>query len=870
MVDFKKIEKKWQDKWEKKKVFEPEITKKEPFYIQVAYPYPSGAMHIGHARTYTITDVVAKYNMLKGKNVLMPMGWHVSGTPVIATVEALKRKDKKTINKFVENFRIPKKDLKKLENAKGFVKYMIDKAEYGYKKGFGILGLGIDWRRELTTIDKQYNKFIEWQYRKLNEKGYLIKGDYPIRYCVFDKNAVGDHDLLEGEGVGIQEMVFLKFKCDNYYLVAATLRPETVYGQTNLWINPDIEYVKIKVGNEIWIVSKECSKKLMYQKEIKVVGKILGKNLIGKYCKAPGIEKEVIVLPASFCDPDFGSGIVTSVPSDAPYDYIALKGLDKEKCIKYGLNYNEIKKIELIPIIKSDGFGKFPAKEICEKMNIVSLSDDRLEEATNKVYKAGFHTGVMLKSKYKGIKIEKAKEKVKKDLTEKGKADIFYELEGKVVCRCGNECVVSILKDQWFLKYGDEKWKEESKKVLDKMDVVPDSFRKQYENVFDWLDNKPCTREKGLGTKFPFDESKIVEPLGDSTIYMAYFTIAHTIKDIKEDKLSDEVFDYIFLDKGNLTEIVKKSKVSKKKLKEMRKSFEYWYPLAYNTSALELIPNHMSFSIFQHTAIFPSNKRQKGTLNLGMLILEGEKMSSSKGNVVLINDICEELGVDVVRFFLMNFVEPWEELDWRTEEVGKGSKNVVSLIEKMFDFDDSKNEWLENAFNLRMKKYFEFMDKSELRKALQEISFGLLQDLKWGERKNKCKVSKYIVENWCKLIAPFMPHVAEELNSKLSKKSVFESEFLKNVKVDEKVLEKEEKIRKLLDDVNNIKKIVGVFKKVYLYVILNELKDYKDLKEFLGKEFGDVEIYALNDKDKYDPQNKAKKSKKGKPAIYLE
>lgn len=866
MVNFKKIEKKWQDKWEKKKVFEPEMNKKEPFYIQVAYPYPSGAMHIGHARTYTVGDVVAKYNMLKGKNVLMPMGWHVSGTPVIATVEALKRKDKKTIKKFTDNFRIPKKDLKKLESAKGFVKYMIDRAEYGYKKGFGILGLGIDWRRELTTIDKQYNKFIEWQYRKLNDKGYLIKGDYPIRYCVFDENAVGDHDLLEGEGVGIQEMVFLKFKLGDDYLIAATLRPETVYGQTNLWVNPDAEYVRIRVENENWIVSKESSKKLMRQKDVKVVSKILGKDLIGKHCVAPGVEKEMIILPAEFCDPNFGSGIVTSVPSDAPYDYIALKELDKEKCAKYGLNYNEIKKIKLIPIIKSKGFGDFPAKEICKEMNIENLNDSKLEEATNKVYKAGFHTGVMLKGKYKGMEIEKAKEKVKKDLIKEGKADIFYELEGKVVCRCGNECVVSILKDQWFLKYGDEKWKKESKKMLSKMDIVPDSFRKQYENVFDWLENKPCTREKGLGTKFPFDESKIVEPLGDSTIYMAYFTIAHIIKDIKEDQLTDEVFDYIFLGKKNV-----KCKISKKKLDEMRKNFEYWYPLAYNISALELIPNHMSFSIFQHTGIFPSNKRQKGTLNLGMLILDREKMSSSKGNVVLINDICEELGVDVVRFFLMNFVEPWEELDWRTEEVGKGLRSINNLIEKMFDFGDRKNGWLENAFNMRMEKYFDFMDRSELRKALQEISFGLLQDLKWFERKSEGKVSKNIVENWCKLIAPFMPFVAEELWEKIgNKKSIFESEFLKKVKVDEKVLEKEDKIRNLLDDVNNIKKIVGVFKKVYLYVIPNELRDYEVLKEFLEKEFGDVEIYALNDKEKYDPQNKAKKSKKGKPAIYLE
>ncbi|MBW1936436.1 MAG: class I tRNA ligase family protein, partial [Deltaproteobacteria bacterium] len=179
-MDFKSMEEKWQKYWAEQKVFEPEIDKnKQAFYIQAAYPYPSGAMHIGHARTYTVSDIIAKYNMLKGKNVLMPMGWHVSGTPVIAAVEALQRGDEKTVKMFTERFHIPKEDLKYLTaSPESFVEYMINKAKYGYKAGFKKLGLGIDWRRELKTIDEQYQRFIEWQYKKLYAKGYIRKGHY--------------------------------------------------------------------------------------------------------------------------------------------------------------------------------------------------------------------------------------------------------------------------------------------------------------------------------------------------------------------------------------------------------------------------------------------------------------------------------------------------------------------------------------------------------------------------------------------------------------------------------------------------------------------------------------------------------------------
>ena len=854
-INHKKITQKWHRKWKEEKLFEPERGgKKKGFYIQVAYPYPSGAMHIGHARTYTVTDIVAKYHMLLGYNVLMPMGWHVSGTPVISTVELLQKKDPETLRKMTEAFRIPEGDLKKMETPEGFVDYFVNKAEYGYKKGFDKLGYGIDWRRELTTVDKQYNKFIEWQYRKLYDKGYIGKGKYPIRYCPHDKNAVGDHDLVEGEGVGIQEFTLLKFKYKDMFIVAATLRPETVFGQTNLWVDADVEYAIAEVEStgkiEKWIMSKEAAEKLRHQrKEVKVVGKIAGKTLIGEYAAAPGINRKVMILPSYFCDASMGSGIVTSVPGDSPDDWVALRDLQqsREECEKHGLDFAEVAKIKAVPIIKTKRYGDLAALKVCEEMGIKNQRErDKLEKAKKIVYKEGFHLGVMNKNcgKYAGMKVEKAKDLVKQGMIKNNEADIFYELEGKVVCRCGTPIVVNVLDDQWFVKYGNEKWKNESKKTLKKMKILPEVFRTQYENVFDWLEDKPCTRAKGLGTKFPWDTKQIIEPLGDSTIYMAYFTISHIIKEIDAKKLTDDAFDFVFLGKGSAKTIAKKTGIAEGVLGEMRKEFDYWYPLYYNTSATELIPNHMSFSIFHHTAIFPPAKRQLGTLNLGMLVIEGGKMASSKGNVVLVNDMCDEMGTDMLRFSLMNLMEPWMEANWQKRDIESGLKAMNYFLEKLFS--SAKNagnappvakvklnnaeKWILNRFRMRKNNFLSAMETFQLRSALQEISFMFINDLKWFDRRcngtsGKSTASnalyKHMIQEWTKLMAPVMPHICEELWREAlgNKNSVFTEKLPKKEKVDVGIEAEERVVKVVVEDVLKIRELAKIKqpKRVVLY-----------------------------------------------------
>jgi len=871
-LNFSAIEKKWQEQWKKEKIFEPEINpKKKHFYIQVAYPYPSGAMHIGHARTYSVTDAIAKYHLMKGYNVLMPMGWHVSGTPVIAEVEALKRNDEKTIKKFIENFRIPKEDIKFLKEPESYVDYMVNKAEFGYKKGFQILGLGIDWRRELKTIDKQYNKFIQWQYRKLKEKGYLIKGKYPVRFCPNDNNPVGDHDLREGEGLKIIEFVLLKFPLEGNnkrMLIAATLRPETIFGQTNLWVNPETNYVIASIENEEWILSENSFNQLKNQMHnLKEIARIKGEKLIGKNVIAPGINRLIPVLPAFFIEENIGSGIVTSVPSDAPIDFIALKELQENKsiCKQFNLNQEKLKEIKVIPIIETPAFGDNCSEKIINELKIKSQKEkEKLEQAKEIAYKEGFFKGRMNENcdEFAGMQVKEAKEKIKEKLLKEKKALILYQLEGKAVCRCGTEIIVKVLEDQWFVCYSNQQWKNESKKTLSKMKIIPEIYRKQYENAFEWLEDKPCTRSKGLGTRFPFDETKILEPLADSTIYMAYFTISHLIKKIEPEKLNDELFDFIFLGKGKANEIAKKTGIEKELIERMQQEFNYWYPLAFNSSAIELIPNHMSFSIFQHTAIFPEEKRQQGTLNLGMLILEGKKMSSSKGNVILINDICEKIGADNVRLFLMNSVEPWEEMNWQQKEVEKGINTMNSFLKAFYieamksakakKLDEKKlkgiNAWLYNKFNEHLNNYIDFMESFELRKAIQEITFKFFNDLKWYEHRIKqeekpVELINYVISNWTKCIAPFMPHIAEEFwrSALLNKESIFLAGLPEKKKLNKTIEAEENIVRNTLNDAIEVIKLSKIEKpKKIILIVAAEWK--KKAIELLAKKLNKIDL----------------------------
>ncbi|HDD72527.1 MAG TPA: leucine--tRNA ligase, partial [Candidatus Aenigmarchaeota archaeon] len=692
-MDFREIERKWQEKWREARLFEADVRpEKKKFYLTVAYPYPSGGMHIGHLRTYTVPDVIARFKRMQGFNVLFPMAWHVTGTPIIGALKRLKAREKKQMFVLKEVYRISEKELSEINEPMDYARYFIEKH---YKRGMNDIGFSIDWRREFTTNDPHYNRFIEWQYSVLKSRKFVKKGLHPVKWCLLDKNPVTTHDLLEGEGAEIHEFVLIKFSLDGKILPAATLRPETVFGVTNIWVNPESNLVEARVDDEEWIVSEECAEKLSHQnRNVKIIRKFRGSELIGKEARNPVLKNKVLILPASFVDPDNATGIVMSVPSHAPFDYIALRDLrENEKELKKW-DLRGIEKIEPITLIDTEGLPANPGVTLVEEAGIKNQREkEKIEALTKEVYKKEFHKGVLNKNcgKYAGKRVSQAKEILVRDFKKQGIFDEMLEFSERVVCRCGGKVIVA-KKDSWFLDYGNEEWKKRALSLLKRMKIIPEYMRSEYESTIEWLEDWPCIRNFGLGTRLPWDERFIIDPLSDSTIYMSYYTISHLIKKHNPERLIPELFDYIYLGKGRIDSVSERSGIPKDEIREMRKSFEYWYPLDWRCSAHELVQNHLTFFIFHHTAIFPEDMWPRGIASWGVGLLEGGKMSSSKGNVILAHDAIKKYGADVTRFFLMTSSEPWQDFDWKAKEVENYRKRIINFYNRVISMSKESKE----------------------------------------------------------------------------------------------------------------------------------------------------------------------------------
>ena len=180
-------------RWEQ--AFEADPAEKEKYYLTVAYPYPSGAMHVGHGRTYIVPDVLARYQRMKGKQVLFPMAFHVTGTPVIGISKRIANGDTATIGLYRDLYRVPQDILDRFIDPMEIVRYFSEE----YRRAMQKCGLSIDWRRRFITVDPQYSKFIEWQYKRLHEAGHVVRGAHPGNYCLLCEYPVGDHDLLVGD-----------------------------------------------------------------------------------------------------------------------------------------------------------------------------------------------------------------------------------------------------------------------------------------------------------------------------------------------------------------------------------------------------------------------------------------------------------------------------------------------------------------------------------------------------------------------------------------------------------------------------------------------------------------------------------------------
>ncbi|KIW58966.1 leucine-tRNA ligase [Exophiala xenobiotica] len=888
------IEKKYQQEWQKNKVFESdapstseipfssvpaaEIREKHPKYFGTfAYPYMNGSLHAGHSFTVSKVEFTAGFARLTGKRVLFPLGFHCTGMPIKACADKLVE-DVRRFGKTFENYHeeeehetpesngVPvaptqginvKDDITKFKSKKGKQAAKTVKANYQFQTmlAMGIpkeeihkfadanywleyfpplceqdlidFGARIDWRRKFVTTDANpyYDAFVRWQMNRLHEMNKILYGKRYTIYSPKDGQPCMDHDRTKGEGVGPTEYTALKLKVKEWspeaakeveskipkdasvYFVPATLRPETMYGQTCCFVGPKIKYGIFKVSEkEYYVVTKRAAWNMAFQgtffdeahfprdqSELQPVVELPGSAFVGTLVKAPlSVHTEgVRILPMETVSATKGTGVVTSVPSDSPDDFATVRDLAK-KADFYGIK-KEWAELEIIPIIDTPAYGNLAAKYLVDAKKIQSPKDATLlAEAKDMAYKEGFYNGTMLVGEFKGEKVSEAKDKVRNSLIKSGDAFPFADPSAEVISRSADECVVAYV-PQWFLNYGenDKEWQQT---VLEYVKNGLETYTHETQNQFvanlEWLNQWACARTYGLGSKLPWDPKFLVESLSDSTIYMSYYTIAHFLHgdkfgktpgllNIKDEQMTDDVWDYIFTRTNDVQNVSKSSKISVDDLQTLRRSFEYWYPLDMRSSGKDLIPNHLTFFLYIHLAIFPREYWPRSVRSNGHLLLNGDKMSKSTGNFLTLSQAVKKFGADATRIALADAGDGMEDANFEEKGANAAIMRMYTLKEWIEDvlkdpslrqtqgeviwdklFEDEMNLLVHEAYQHYSDTNYKLALKSALYDFQSARDFYREACLSSGTPMSRPLVQRY-VELQSLLIATIAPHWAE-------------------------------------------------------------------------------------------------------------
>ncbi|TIC23753.1 leucyl-tRNA synthetase [Wallemia mellicola] len=757
-----------------------ELHKKYPKYLSTfPYPYMNGSLHLGHAFSISKVEFATGWERMKGKKALFPLGYHCTGMPIKAAADKLvremelfgkdlsgyeqqseekpaetstpaanqaeERKDKAQKGKIaakntglqyqfqiMESIGVPRSEIHKFAEPEYWLEYFPPIAQADCTA----LGTRIDWRRSFITTDinPYYDAFVRWQMNKLKFLNKVKFGKRHTIYSIKDGQPCMDHDRSSGEGVGPQEYTGIKMQVLDWsdkispevkstlankkvFFVAATLRPETMYGQTNCYVGPKIEYGVFAVNDdEVFVCTERAIRNMAYQGvtayegEVRRLATIKGSDIVGTSLKAPLAILECIrILPMDSVLPTKGTGVVTSVPSDSPDDYANYMELRK-KAEFYGIDPAWVSH-DIIPVLKTPSFGDLTAKTLCEKFKVQSPKDAKnLAEAKELAYKEGFYSGVMVIGEYAGQPVQEVKNKVRDAMIKSNEAIAYSEPEGMVMSRSGDECIVALC-DQWYLDYSEEAWKAQAFELLKRMNTYFPETRQGFEYSLGWLNQWACARSFGLGSKLPWDKQYLVESLTDSTIYMAYYTIAHLLQGdvkgtkpgqmgIKPEELTDEVFEYIF-GGGPLPE----TSIKEEDLKRIQKEFSYFYPMDLRSSGKDLINNHLSFSIYNHSCLFPEDQWPRSMRANGHLMLNGQKMSKSTGNTLTLRDAVEKFGADATRLTLADAGDGIEDANFE-------EKTANAAILRLHTLTEWCKEVVENKGSFRTGPADTFHDKA--------------------------------------------------------------------------------------------------------------------------------------------------------------
>ena len=812
--DFMEIERKWQKKWEEKKIFQAKESKKKKFYVLDMFPYPSGeGLHMGHAFVFSLGDIFARFKRLQSFNVLYPIGYDSLGLPAENAAIGAGIHPEDYTKKSISNFMRQQK----------------------------AMGWSYDWSRMFKTSDPDYYKWDQWIFLKMFEKGLAYRKKASVNWCPKCQTVLANEQVVSGkcwrhEDTNVEirhlEQWFFKitkyadelldglekidwpqraktiqrnwigkspgaeiiFEVDGKPWKIFTTRPDTIFGVTFMVISAQhprlMELVTEKQKKEIGGFLKKI--KSVSEKELKETEK--EGVFIGNYAVNPITKEKVPIYAGNFVVADYGSGMVMAVPAHDQRDFEFAK--------KYNLPIKQVVSGDSIRDRAFEGFGT-----LINSGNFNGLASN---EAIEHIVKA-------------------------LELKKLGRKTIQYKIRDWLISRqrYWGTPIPIIYCD----KCGMVPVPEKDLPVRLPLDV---KFGKgnPLETNKDFV-NAHCPRCGSKGRR----ETDTMDTFVNSSWYYLRYT---------DSKNNKKIFD--------------------------KKKANYWAPINQYIGGPEHITGHLMYIRF-----YTKFLRDLGLLNFDEPALryftqgivhasDGEKMSKSKGNIIEPLDTITKYGADTLRLALVSFASPDKNKNW-DEKIVLGSHKFLNNIYNYFsDFKPGKkDERVESKVNSFVKNITAEIE--DFHHNLAIIKIRQLFDFFQEKRPDRNSA-----ETFLKLLHPFSPHITEELWNKLGNKNFLSLEkwpVADESKINEQ-FEKEEKIiENVIGDVNNVVNIVKNkgknVTKLCLYVLPNEVGIYTNNLDLIEKRTNlDAKVYSVADKGKYDPKNKSRKVKPGKPGIYLE
>ena len=808
-INFAKIERKWQNLWASKGAFKSKEGKGKKFYVLEMYPYPSGSgLHMGHAFNYSIGDIYARFKRMSGFNVLYPMGFDSFGLP--AENAAIKAKSHP--KKFTE------------DAIKNYIKQMKD------------LGLSYDWDRIVETHKPDYYKWDQWIFLKMLEKGLAYQKESAVNWCPKCQTVLANEQVINGK-CWIHDDVSVEIKHLKQWFLKTTKYADELYeGLNKLDEWPEL----IKKLQRNWINKSHG---------VEIDFEIDGKK-----------------WPVFTTRADTLFGVTFMVISAQHPDLMDIVSSEQKKEVENFVKKSKSVSEEDIDKLEKEGvftgaYAEHP------------LTKEKIPIWAGNFVLADYGSGmVMAVPAHDARDFEFAKKydlKIKKVVEGDKKGDGAFEGYGKLVSSKG----FNGLKSEEAIEHiaGALKTKKLGKKVV--------NFR-----LKDWL----VSRQRFWGTPIPVVHCEKCGVIG-----------------VPEKNLPVELPEKVKFGKGNPLEKaeswanVKCPKCGGKARRETdtmdtfvnsswyylrycdnkndKKIFDpkkigYWAPVDMYIGGKEHATLHLIYIRFytkflRDLGLLKFDEPAVKLFNQGFLLgPDGEKMSKSKGNVILPEEVSKKYGIDTARLFLVSDASPDKDFNWNE----KGVEGSLRFVKKVFEWahrvkKGKSSKRVEHKVNYGIREISKHVDVLGYNFAVIELR-KMFESL-FGEP----EISKKDIESCVKLLSVFCPHISEEIWEKIKGKGfVSLSDWPKadEKKIDVDIERADEALEKTLSDISHILKMVKG-KKVYLYVLPNEVENYNVAE--LGKRIGlEVEVFAVNDKAKHDPKDKSRKAKPGKPGIFVE